>query len=40
MKKIFLLVLSVMMLSACQTVEGFGRDVQKVGSKMEEAAKR
>lgn len=40
MKNIFLLLLSVLLLNACHTVEGFGKDVQKVGSKMEEAAKR
>ena len=26
-------------LSACNTVEGFGKDVQKVGEKMESGAK-
>ncbi|TCS39624.1 putative small secreted protein [Paucimonas lemoignei] len=40
MKNVFLLILSVMLLNACHTVEGFGKDVQKVGSKMEEAARR
>ena len=27
-------------LSACNTVEGFGKDVQKVGEKMESGAKK
>lgn len=27
-------------LSACNTVEGFGKDVQKVGEKMEGSAKK
>ncbi|HCY61577.1 MAG TPA: entericidin [Oxalobacteraceae bacterium] len=42
MKKFFmlLLALSPVLLTACQTMEGFGRDVQKVGSKVEEAARR
>ena len=27
-------------LSACNTMEGFGKDVEKLGSKIEEKAKR
>jgi predicted small secreted protein len=27
-------------LTACQTMQGFGRDVEKVGSKIEEKAKK
>jgi predicted small secreted protein len=34
-----LAVLAMGLLSACNTVEGFGKDVQKVGEKMEGAAK-
>ncbi|MBF6024982.1 entericidin A/B family lipoprotein [Lysobacter niastensis] len=34
-----LAVLSAGVLSACNTVEGFGKDVQKVGEKMERGAK-
>lgn len=30
----------VLMLSACNTVSGVGKDVQKVGEKVEEAADR
>ncbi len=43
MKKFFalLMVISpVLLLNACNTMEGFGKDVQKVGSKVEDAAKR
>ncbi len=40
MKKVFFLLISMLLLNACQTMEGFGRDVQKVGSKVEDAAKR
>jgi predicted small secreted protein len=40
MKKVFLLLISMLLLNACHTVEGFGKDVQKVGSKMEDAARR
>ena len=34
-----LALLAMSLLSACNTVEGFGKDVQKVGEKMEGAAK-
>ena len=40
MNKIFCLVLMTMLLSACNTMEGFGRDVEKVGNKIENAAKK
>lgn len=33
-----LLVLSLFVLSACETVEGFGRDVQSGGEAIEEAS--
>ena len=36
---LILLALSIGGLSACNTVEGFGKDVQKVGEKMERGAK-
>jgi entericidin A len=36
---LMLLALSIGALSACNTVEGFGKDVQKVGAKMERGAK-
>ena len=31
---------SLFLLSACNTIEGFGRDMQRGGEKMEEAAKK
>ena len=40
MKKLFTLALCLMVLSACNTVQGFGKDVKKVGEKMEGAAKK
>lgn len=40
MKKILTLVLCLMVLSACNTVQGIGKDVQKVGEKLEGAAKK
>nr|WP_124948000.1 entericidin A/B family lipoprotein [Sulfurirhabdus autotrophica] len=40
MKKVFLFVLtlSVMGLAGCNTVEGFGKDVSKLGDKIEKKA--
>jgi entericidin A len=40
MKKLFALSIIAMLLTACNTMEGFGKDVQKVGSKVEGAAKK
>ena len=40
MKKLFALVVAALLLAACNTVSGFGKDVQKVGQKMEGAAKK
>ena len=40
MKKLFALSLIALVLSGCNTVAGFGKDVEKVGSKMENAAKK
>jgi predicted small secreted protein len=34
-----LLALSVLSLSACNTVRGFGQDVKKAGGELEDAAK-
>ena len=31
MKKVFALTLAALVLSGCNTISGFGRDVQKVG---------
>lgn len=36
---LLLALLTLGLLSACNTVEGFGKDVKKVGEKMEGAAK-
>ncbi|QAU34739.1 entericidin A/B family lipoprotein [Janthinobacterium sp. 17J80-10] len=40
MKKIFVFLLSVVLLNACNTIEGVGKDVKKAGSVVEEAARR
>lgn len=43
MKKIIILMGSLCvfaLLSACNTVEGFGKDMQKVGEKIEDKAKK
>ena len=37
---ILLVAMSVLGLTACNTVEGFGKDVKRVGEKMEDAAAR
>jgi predicted small secreted protein len=38
MKTIIALIAATFMLAACNTVKGFGQDVQKVGDKLEDAA--
>jgi predicted small secreted protein len=40
MKTMLILLAMVFTLGACQTMEGFGRDVEKLGSKIEEKAKK
>ncbi len=40
MKKFIALVLMGMVLTGCNTMEGFGKDVKKVGDKVEGAAKK
>lgn len=40
MKAIALLLASVWLLAACNTVEGLGKDLQKGGEKIEKAAKK
>ena len=40
MKKIALLLATVFVLAACNTMEGFGQDVQKAGSKVEDTANK
>jgi|Hof3ISUMetaT_12_FD_contig_111_50173_length_1507_multi_4_in_0_out_0_2 predicted small secreted protein len=39
MKKLFVLMFSMLVLSACNTMQGMGKDVQKAGSAVEKAAK-
>ena len=38
MKTLFALSIAALLLAGCNTMEGFGKDVQKVGSKLEGAA--
>ena len=40
MKTMLIMLATVFTLTACQTMEGFGRDVEKVGGKIEEKAKK
>lgn len=40
MKTLLLMLTAVFTLVACQTMEGFGKDVEKVGGKIEEKAKK
>ena len=40
MKTMFALLLSVLALAGCNTVQGVGKDVKKVGEVVESAAKR
>ncbi len=40
MKTLLLMLATVFTLAACQTMEGFGKDVEKVGGKIEEKAKK
>ena len=37
---IFVALLGVLALSACNTMEGFGKDVSKVGDKIEKSAEK
>ena len=39
MKKLSILLLAMFALAACNTISGIGKDVQKVGEKVEKAAK-
>ena len=38
MKKLIALCVTALLLTACNTMEGFGKDVKKVGQKVESAA--
>ncbi|RJX32069.1 MAG: entericidin, EcnA/B family [Oxalobacter sp.] len=40
MKKVFALMIALFVLAGCNTVQGFGKDIQKVGDKLEGAAKK
>ena len=40
MKKLFALSIIAILLVGCNTVAGFGKDIEKVGGKMESAAKK
>lgn len=40
MKKMFALMLAALALAGCNTVQGVGKDVKKVGEVVENAAKR
>ena len=40
MKTLLIMVAALLALSACNTMQGFGKDVEKVGSKIEEKAKK
>lgn len=40
MKKVFALMIALFVLVGCNTVQGFGKDIQKVGDKLEGAAKK
>lgn len=40
MKKLFAVFAAVMMLTACNTMQGLGQDVQKAGSAVEKAASK
>lgn len=40
MKALLIMLAAVFAFAACQTMEGFGRDVEKVGSKIEDKAKK
>ena len=40
MKRASLLILLALSLAGCNTIKGFGEDLQKAGEKIEDAAKR
>ncbi|ATQ75916.1 entericidin [Massilia violaceinigra] len=40
MKKLFALFAIALLLAGCNTVSGFGRDIQKVGQKIDGAGKK
>ena len=40
MKKLFVLMISVLVFAGCNTIEGVGKDVKKAGEAVEHAAKK
>lgn len=40
MKKLFVLMLSILVLAGCNTIQGVGKDVKKAGEAVENAAKK
>ena len=40
MKTVLIMLAALFALPACHTMEGFGKDVEKLGSKIEEKAKK
>jgi predicted small secreted protein len=40
MKKLFALMIAGLALTACNTIQGMGKDLEKAGSAVENAAKR
>ncbi len=40
MKKLFTLILITLALSACNTMQGIGQDIQRAGGALEDAAKK
>ena len=40
MKKLFVLVIAALVLAGCNTFQGIGKDVQKAGEVVENAAKK
>ena len=40
MKKLFVLMLSILVLAGCNTIQGVGKDVKKAGEVVENAAKK
>ena len=40
MKALFGLIAAACLMAACNTMEGFGKDIQKVGDQIEEKAKK
>lgn len=39
MKRLFVLIMTLLVIAGCNTVQGFGKDVQRAGEVVENAAK-